>query len=189
MSSSSEIFHKLRFVTSNRLKAAFLARYVPGIEQVELDLVEPQSDSVETVVRYKGLQAYQQLQQPVVVEDTGFFIDGLGGFPGPQARYVLSTIGVDGLLRLSAALPDRTCRFVNALVYVTGPDDLHLFTDSNEGRLALTVSGQPADDHWTELTRVFIPNGADVTLAEAPERVQQWADESVFAQFGRWLKR
>ena len=37
--------------------------------------------------------AQPSLRKPVVVEDSGFVIDALNGFPGPYIKYALATIG------------------------------------------------------------------------------------------------
>jgi XTP/dITP diphosphohydrolase len=37
---------------------------------------------------------------PVLVDDAGLFVEGLGGFPGPYSSYVEDTVGVEGVYRL-----------------------------------------------------------------------------------------
>ena len=43
--------------------------------------------------REKAQYAFDHLLTPLIVDDTGFFIDALNGFPGPYAAYVLNSIG------------------------------------------------------------------------------------------------
>ena len=57
------------------------------VENVKLDLDEIQSMSVLDISERKARQAYAVLKRPVVVEDTGFFIDELGGLPGPFIKF------------------------------------------------------------------------------------------------------
>ena len=45
------------------------------------------------------------------MQDSGFVIQELNGFPGPYTKYVLATIGVDGLLKLMEGQPNRRCGF------------------------------------------------------------------------------
>ena len=47
----------------------------------------------------------------VYMQDSGFVIEALNGFPGPYTKYVLSTIGVDGLLKLMDGQLNRRCGF------------------------------------------------------------------------------
>ena len=163
------------------------------VRQITLPLVEPQASTVQEVALAKAEQAFRQLNEPVVVEDSGFFIDSLAGFPGPYARYVIETIGAEGILRLAQPLPKRSCRFVNALVYMDAVDHQQVFLDEGEGVLADVVDPTPSTDAWSDLWRIFIPPGqgkALVALTEA-ERIQLWQEwqrHSVYIQLADWLR-
>ena len=190
---------KIHFVSGNRGKARVFADCVAAAgftaEQVELPLVEPQADTVEAVALAKAQQAYAQLRAPLVVEDSGFCIDALSGFPGSYTKYVLATIGVAGLLRLAGPLSSRSCRFVAALVHVDGDGVTHSFCDDRgAGLLALAADDTPCPDAWSALWSVFIPAGSTrpLTALSAADRDAlwtQWHAHSVYAQFARWLER
>src|SRR5215510_6959510 len=127
--------HNIIFATTNigkdsALKMLLTASNV-AVQQVEVDLVEPQADSVVEVAQNKVTQAVKLLGKPVVVEDSGFAIEALNGFPGVYIKYALATIGMEGLLRLAAPLPSRKCCFVSAMCYAT-PDSIeHTFVDNS----------------------------------------------------------
>lgn len=191
---------KIRFVTGNRGKAKVLSEQLAEIglevERVDLPLVEPQADSVEAVARAKGQQAFSAIGAiggPLVVEDSGFCVDALRGFPGPCTKYTLETVGAEGLLRLAAPLSDRSCRFVAALVYVDAAGVAQVFTDDRGvGTLARESDPTPCDDAWSDLWRVFIPAGESRPLSALPaaEREALWAlwrSHSVYAQLAAWL--
>jgi XTP/dITP diphosphohydrolase len=188
---------KIRFVTGNRGKAKVLSEQLAAIglevERVDLPLVEPQASSVEAVARAKGQQAFSAIGGPLVVEDSGFCVDALRGFPGPSTRYALETIGAEGLLRLAAPLSDRSCRFVAALVYMDAAGVAQVFTDDRGvGTLARESDATPCDDAWSDLWRIFIPAGSSRPLSALPaaEREALWAlwrSHSVYAQLAAWL--
>ena len=73
-------------------------------------LYEPQSGQLEVVAKSKINQALEFIpggrdsEDMVLVEDAGLFIDSLHGFPGVYSSYVLSTIGINGILRLLSHL-------------------------------------------------------------------------------------
>lgn len=44
---------------------------------------------ITLIVEDKARRAFETVGRPVIVEDTGLFIDALGGFPGPFVKHVL----------------------------------------------------------------------------------------------------
>ncbi len=188
----------ITFVTGNPNKVrAVLEHTEPfGVRVVaqELALVEPQADTIEEVALSKARQAHSQLRQPVIVEDSGFGIDSLSGFPGAYTKYVLRTIGVSGLLRVAQPLAARTCRFTSVLAYIDHNAEAHVFIDdTGVGTLAQAVDDSPCAEAWSDLWRVFVPQGAAVSLtALAPPDRQalllEWQRNSVYTRFGRWFR-
>lgn len=187
----------ISFLTGNPSKLALAQRILAPFQieliQVDLSLMEPQADRVETVVSSKAQQGYRQLQKPVIAEDSGFFIEALKGFPGPYSRYVLETLGVDAILRLMQGVPDRSCRFISALTYIDAQGQTQTFIDEAAvGRLSEQADPTPIavySDWW----RVFIPEGADQPFSALPEGeraalMKHWSASSVYGQFGRWFK-
>lgn len=130
-------------VTGNANKAAEVAAFFKGsaeITHVALELPEYRSDDVGEIARGKAEYAWTQLKTPLIVDDTGFFIDALNGFPGPYAAYVLKSIGNTGILKLMEGRPDRGARFITAIAFA---DDrgVHVFKGTIEGRITLTPRG------------------------------------------------
>jgi len=83
------------------------------IEGQAPEILEPQTDSLKVVAGEKLRQAREMLSslgrgdEAVLVEDSGLFIDSLGGFPGVFSSYALTTIGNSGILRLLQGIGDR----------------------------------------------------------------------------------
>lgn len=78
---------EINFITSNAGKVAALKRSLAqkGIGRVivnarNLNLMEPQFDTVAEVSAFKARQAYEILKKTVLVEDGGFCIEALKGF-------------------------------------------------------------------------------------------------------------
>ena len=185
------------FATTNIGKASALKAIAAAqgieVQQVEVDLVEPQADSVLEVAHNKAMQAVKLLGKPVVVEDSGFAMDVLNGFPGAYIKYALATIGAEGLLRLTASSPAASCRFVSVMCYAAPDGTLQTFVDNNAtGTLAAMIDPSPAPNAWSELWRIFIPDGYDKTLSaltadELNTLMENWQAQSVYGQFIRWL--
>ena len=97
----------LVFVTSNLDKlreAEAVLRH--KLDHQALDLPEIQSLDLEQVVRAKAAVAWERLRRPVLVEDTGLELDGLGGFPGPLVRWLLTSVGAEGIGRVAHCFDD-----------------------------------------------------------------------------------
>jgi len=96
--------------------------------------------AVAEIAREKVRYAYDQLKIPLIVDDTGFFIDALNGFPGTYAAFVLNSIGNAGILKLMEGIPDRNARFTTGIAYAD-EHDLQVFTGNLEGRIARSPRG------------------------------------------------
>jgi XTP/dITP diphosphohydrolase len=110
----------IAIVTKNKNKASEIAAFFSGIVEmthVDFDCMEPQADSVMEIASTKAEHAYTALKIPIIVDDTGLFIDALSGFPGPYAAYVQDTIGNEGVLRLMEGKEMRNAHFTTAVAY------------------------------------------------------------------------
>ena len=98
--------HTIHFVTGNSGKFATMKKYADaaGIAALQKDipLIEPQAETTHEISASKAKQAFAILQTPLCVHDAGMHIDALNGFPGPYVKYMLKTIGIEGLLGWTA---------------------------------------------------------------------------------------
>jgi len=188
----------ITFVTGNAGKLRTAREHLSPlgikVEQARLDLDEIQSLDVQSVAMHKAWQAYRVLGRPLIIEDSGFGIDELDGFPGPMVKHTLSAIGARGIARLADLTSSRTCRFTSFLVYIDSHGVPRVFT-SPAG--TCTVAAEPVvpvtDGAWSELWNVVIPDDCSAPLSalprdEASRLAEQWKQESVFRQFGDWLR-
>ena len=134
---------KLTIVTSNANKAVEVAAFFSGaleVTHISLDIPEHRSDDVGEIARGKAQYAYDRLRTPLIVDDTGFSIDALNGFPGPYAAYVLHTIGNPGILKLMDGVKNRNAHFITAIAYA---DEwgIHVFTGTIHGSITLSPRG------------------------------------------------
>src|SRR5512137_2661290 len=130
-------------VTSNAGKAAEVAAFFGGsleVDHVDLEVPEHRSGDVAAIAREKARYAYGRLHIPLIVDDTGFFIDALHGFPGPCAAYVMNSIGNTGILRLMEGIPDRKARFTTGIAYAD-EHGIQAFTGTLDGTIALCPRG------------------------------------------------
>lgn len=131
-------------VTSNAAKADEVAAFFGGlleVNHVTLELPEHRSNDISEIACGKALFAYEHLKTPLIVDDTGFFIDALCGFPGPYAAYVLDTIGNAGVLKLMDGISDRGARFTTGIAYAD-ERGVQVFTGTLEGTIAFNPRGK-----------------------------------------------
>lgn len=186
------------FATGNSGKVASLQRYIADLDiQVvarDLNLTEPQYDDIEDIAKAKAKEAFLKIKQPVLVQDTGFYIEALNGFPGPYAKYVQETIGAEGYLKLMAGQENRRCKFVGVLAYADEDGNITTFRDETAtGTIAKDMDTTALRfDAWSVLWHIFIPDGTHDVLNVLDEETRNaWYHShrkgANFAVFAKWF--
>lgn len=147
-----------------------------AIEQVEEELLEPQSLDPRTVAMAKAEQAHGRVEPPFIVDDTGYAIVALDGFPGALLRDTLDSIGIEGLLRLMDGADGRDGAYVSTAVLVDTDGEAHAFTYRDTG----TVSQEPGPADrldWGAVMRIHVPEGYNTPLSAMDAMVfEQYTD-------------
>ena len=152
-------------VTSNEHKFIELSKIAEKfsikLKWVKLPKFEIQSDSLEEIVRVSAVYAYNIIKQPLIMEDSGLFIEALNNFPGPYTNYVRRTLGLEGILKLMEGIENRRAYFMTSLCYV---DDkiVKTFNGKVYGRISHSIRG----DKGFGFDPIFIPEGEERTFAE-----------------------
>lgn len=128
---------------------------------VDVKIPEIQSLDIEEVAREKALAAHRQLNKPVVVDDTGMFIEALGGLPGPLVSWFLDSLGPAGLLHLVRDAENRSARVATCIAYAD-MSTVKTFVGTVEGELSTELRG----DNGFGYDPIFIPKGSKKTYAE-----------------------
>ena len=172
---------ELYFVSSNTHKFEEVQRVLSNlginITLFKTALEEIQSDSLSKIAARKVIDAYSQVQKPVIIEDDGLFIDPLGGFPGPYSSYVYDTIGNKGIMRLLENIELRDAKFVAIIAYFNGIDDVKLFESSIPGKISKEIE----KGGWG-YDPIFIPAGESKTYANV-------SDKDIFSHRAESLKK
>ena len=148
----------LYFVTSNNKKFQSLSKMLSPIGinllRLEYDFDEGRELSIESVAKSKLEQAKQAFpDKKIVVDDRGFFIPALNGFPGPFVKLLLNSFSYKGLVKLMNGESDRRALFSYAIGYFDGHTD-HIFVANEEG----FITEKPQGDNlhgWTELLYIY----------------------------------
>ena len=147
------------FVSGNRGKYNEVARIAETfglrLKWIRRAKREIQSDNLREIARRAAKDLSDEIGLPVVAEDSGFFVDALGGFPGPYSAYVHRTIGTDGILRLLRWVTLRDACFKAAVAFCEPSSHPISFSGTIEG----TVSIQSKGNHGFGFDPIFVPNG------------------------------
>ena len=147
----------LVFVTSNRDKLreaeAVLGR---TLDHSEIDLPELQTLDLVEAVRSKARAAWERLGRPVLVEDTGLELAGLGGFPGPLVRWLLASVGPEGICKIASCFEDP--RAIARCMVCATDGSHHVF---GEGVVEGTVAHDPRGESGFGWDTAFVPDSGD----------------------------
>ena len=114
----------LRYVTTNSGKVREAREYLDGVERLDYDYAEVQASELGPIAAHGAREAYRHAGEPVLVDDSGLFVDGFEGFPGPYTAYVEDSLGIETVQRLAARELDAPHRgaFRCVLAYCDGDD-------------------------------------------------------------------
>lgn len=151
----------LIFATHNPHKTqevqTFFKPYPVLIKQQACKTYEIQSNDLQEIARLSVLDAVKNSQSPTFIEDTGFYIAALNGFPGPYASYVYQTIGNPGILQLMQDCLNRKAYFKSIIAFCTPHTSPICFQGIIHGTLALTEKGSKGFG----FDPIFIPSTVD----------------------------
>ena len=146
------------------------------------DVPEIQSDDQAAVSVDKALKYYELLKRPLVVMDSGLFIDKLNGFPGVYTKYALDTIGIDRIIQLlggaARAYTQRT------ITYFDG-NKSQTFTLKLYGSLLK----EPRGNNGRNYDKYFLPDGKNKTLAEMTSKEKAELTAEIWRKLAAWLQK
>jgi XTP/dITP diphosphohydrolase len=178
------------FATTNRgkfIEAAQVAlRFGIKLKHLRIEKLEIQSNDLTAIASFAALEAARSMRRVVVSEDAGFFVNALGGFPGPYSSYVFKTLGTSGILRLMENGINREASFQAAVAFCTPKTRARCFTGVVDG----LVSKRPRGTNGFGFDPIFIPRQGDGrTFAEmTTEEKNALSHRAVaFAKFSKWF--
>jgi len=163
---------RIDFITSNegKFNEVRLALGNEGHDVVWLRRTYPeiQTALLEEVVE-EGLEwvlARMEPSGPFMIEDSGLFIEALGGFPGVFSAYVFKTIGNAGILKLMKGEKNRAASFESRIGFYSKETGPHIFRGSCPGTMAASPKGKMGFGY----DPIFIPNGRERTFAQMTDQ-------------------
>ncbi len=180
------------FITGNKLKFEIAQQALAGanIELVQKELATPeiQSVRVEEVAGFSAKWASDQLKQPVLVSDAGYYIEALNGFPGPFIKYINEWLSAEDILRLMDGKTNRTVEVKDCLAYCEPGQEPVFFCGSAKG----TIANKKGSPGLTAINEIFIPEGYDKTESDIPwEEMKNFWSKSMktYQLVGEYFKK
>ena len=143
----------LYYVTTNPGKLHEARAYLGDetVEGYDYDYTEIQSPSLETIAAEGAREAYREVGGPVIVDDSGLFIETFDGFPGPYSSYVEDKLGIEHVWNLCQTVAEREASFRCVLAYCDGePFEASPDPIDRNNRAAAAASDPEADGNEDE---------------------------------------
>lgn len=163
---------KLTYVTGNygkyiSVKETFEKEGIQ-IDFFTCDLDEPDVNDISIISREKAKEAYEKLESPVFVADSGFYIEDYPnnpGYPGAFVKRSGVSSNIDNLLEIMKDVSNRNCYFLDCLTFYDG-DNYYQFYETSKGTLSYEKKGHANKKAKSNLWYVFIPENYKKTLTE-----------------------
>ena len=154
----------LQFITGNPGKYREALQFLPALEQLDIDLTEPQSLDPREVIEFKLQEARKHHEGAFIVEDTSLYLDGLNGFPGPLIKWMLKSVKQEGIYALCRDIHNMRAHAKTVIGYADTDGDIHYFEGDTSGTIVL-----PQGDGGFGWDQIFKPDGFEETFAEMGE--------------------
>lgn len=182
----------IAFITTNKHKfqevQAILTPYSVQVEHLNREYDENHNATLNDIARDAARHLAADLQRPVVVEDTGLFFKAYPGFPGILPKFIFSTLGYSGILKLLEG-EDHAATFITVAAYAEPDVEPALFTGRMRGQITTEIHDEEMD--VMPYDRIFIPDGrtqviSSLSLTDKNSLSQRGA---AFRAFGEYIQR
>ena len=161
-----------------------------SIEQIKLPYPELQG-TLEEVSEFGAKYVYDIIKKPIIVEDSGFFVNLLNGFPSTYSKFVQETIGNKGILKLledkNDEENDRSAYFKTVIGYCD-ENGVKLFSGIVGGKVSNEIKSK---GYGFAYDSIFIPDGENRTFAEmkTEEKSNISHRKKAFEEFKKFLNK
>jgi len=156
----------LHLATSNLNKLKELSELLEWrLIHLDLEFQEIQTDDLQELVKNKLKQAYDNIQGPVIVEDTSLYFKAWKKLPGPFVKWFLENLGLVGMVSALSQFKDKSAQAVCCLGYTNDGKSLYFFEGKVKG---LIVKPRGALNFGWDA--IFEPSGRQKTFGEMTQR-------------------
>ncbi len=185
-------------MTSNATKVTIaserLSRYGIHVKRKHFDFKEMQSLDVGEVAIDKARQVIcAGASEDFIVDDSGFYVDALNGFPGAYLKPVFDAIGDEKFLKLMHGIKNRKCSLRSVLVYGNAhTKELRSFKLECTGALLDDAKG--SRKRGILPARLIAPYGHKKSIAQMDDLefgqfLHDLRKNDHYEKFGKWISK
>ncbi|UCE90990.1 MAG: RdgB/HAM1 family non-canonical purine NTP pyrophosphatase [Methanobacteriota archaeon] len=132
------------------------------LEHLKMPYPELQTESLESTIIPGLLWLVSKFERPVMIDDSGLFVDALKGFPGVFSSHAFKTLGCEGMLCLLEGAEMRDARFECCIGYLAPGEDPFIAKGIAKGSISAEMRGRGGFGY----DPIFVPEGRSKTYAE-----------------------
>jgi len=137
---------KVTMITGNmgkwKVASDIFEKYNVCLEHIKMDTPEIQSHYVEEVSKYSAEYTASKLNLAVIKSDVGYYIEELGGFPGPFLRYANDMLTSEDILKLMEGKKTRKILLKECLTFTCPNKETKQFVNIEEATISLKAEGE-----------------------------------------------
>lgn len=150
---------------------------------MHLDLIEVQSDNIAHIASEKAKQAYEIIKKPLFVNDAGWYITALSGFPGPYMKYMNDWLKAKDILDMMRRHTNREVIFREVVCYI---DEHGVRPFAGEAK-GVVLANDTAPDEIPSRS-IFSLSSTNKSIAEcSQEGVASVNGGQIWDDFAEWL--
>jgi XTP/dITP diphosphohydrolase len=179
----------LTYITGNegKLKTAqtFLSKFEIEIVGLKLPINEIQSESIEEISQDKAKKAFALANKPIFVNDTGWYIEALGGFPGPFMAFINKWLQPQDLLSLMSNQSNRTVVMKQVVTY-KDQNIIKTFEYDSKGVILPELRGNTGN----MVDKIISLSESGLSIAQEKDNgnYQFNFEKHLWNEFGEWIK-
>lgn len=150
------------FCTGNKSKLKEANEYINSkVKDVflysnKIDFTEIQSISQQEILLDKMKQAISKTNRPFIIDETGIYFNKYNNYPGTLTKYVIKSLGIEGIKRLLSDT-DNTAYFKTTILYSENKQKYKFFEGVLQGRIV--IDENKIDNNDFPFSSIFIPDG------------------------------
>jgi len=125
----------IHFITGNENKLKEVKEILNiDIKSKAIDLPEIQALNGIEIVKDKAERAFNKIQKPVLVEDTGVYIEGWNNFPGALIKWMMKTLDCKGISKMIQPFENKKA-FAETIFCLYNGQDFNIFQGKINGKI------------------------------------------------------
>lgn len=184
------MIQKLHYITGNKNKFAnaksFFDNYSIELIQSSLSIYEIQSSDSLEIAQSKINQAWEQLQEPLFINDACWIIPALNGFPGPYMKYINNWFSPQDFINLMQGKTDRTIILRDTIIYKDS-NGSQIFTNDHKGEI-LTVIYNGEFKAPSDVVVSLSSNKKSIAEETANKTFFLEGEDKIWIDFANWFK-